>query len=91
MDKRKKRAAKFGTPLVEDGLKPAITSRELIKAPTQKALPLAEEVVPAGVELSEAGKHGLIRHAVSFNCSHRSMVIGVCINTARTPHLVGAL
>lgn len=61
VEKRKKRAAKFGTPLVEDGLKPAITSREQTRASTQQAAPVQEEVVPADVELSEAGKPRLIR------------------------------
>ena len=75
MEKRKKRAAKFGTPLVEDGLKPAITSREQTRASTQQAAPVQEEVVPADVELSEAGKLRLIRDKVSCNCYHYSIVI----------------
>ncbi len=67
MEKRKRRAAKFGTPLVDDGLKPALTASELTKASRHDTEPMQQEVMPAGVmELSEAGKHG---HFIDTACS----------------------
>jgi hypothetical protein len=58
VEKRKRRAAKFGTALVDDGLKPALTAMELTKASRKDVEPMQQEGLPAGVELSEAGKHG---------------------------------
>ncbi len=58
MEKRKRRAAKFGTPLVDNGLKPALTARELTKASRQDIEPMQQEGMPAGAELSVAGRHG---------------------------------
>jgi len=66
VEKRKRRAAKFGTALVDDGLKPALTARELNKASRQDIEPMQQEGMPAGVELSEAGKHG---HCIDIACS----------------------
>lgn len=61
VEKRKRRAAKFGTPLVDDGLKPALTAREQTKATRQDVEPTQQEGMPAGTEMTEAGKHD---HAV---------------------------
>ena len=58
VENRKRRAAKFGTPLVDDGLKPALTARELTKASRQDIEPMQQEGVPAGADIFEAGKHG---------------------------------
>ena len=60
MEKRKRGAAKFGTSLVDSGLKPALTARELTKASRQDIEPMQQEGVPAGADIFEAGKHGHI-------------------------------
>ncbi|KAL0018055.1 hypothetical protein WJX77_003983 [Trebouxia sp. C0004] len=54
VEKRKRRAAKFGTALVDNGLKPALTARELTKASRQDIEPMQQEGMPAGTEIFEA-------------------------------------
>lgn len=56
IEKRQKRAAKFGTPLVNNGLQPALTAKEDTKAsvPVQNAVDLLQDATPVASELSEA-------------------------------------
>ena len=66
VEKRKRRAAKFGTPLVDNGVKPALTANELTKASRQDIEPMQQEGMPPGPEVSEAGKRG---HTIDTACS----------------------
>lgn len=54
VEKRKRRAAKFGTPLVDNGVKPALTANELTKTSRQDIEPMQQEGMPPGAEGSEA-------------------------------------
>jgi hypothetical protein len=73
VEKRKRRAAKFGTALVDDGLKPALTARELNKASRQDIEPMQQEGMPADAEIFEAGMHGHVIDTAFFACLSRCM------------------
>lgn len=56
VEKRRQRAQKFGTLLVEGGLQPALTSKQAKEA-KQSAVRTSEAAGPADAELTEAGAH----------------------------------
>ena len=56
VEKRRQRAQKFGTPLVENGLQPALTSKQA-KAAKESAAPISEAPALANTELTDAGVH----------------------------------
>ena len=68
VEKRRQRARKFGTALVEDGLQPALTSQQATKA-QQKAEHVAAAAVSGDVEITEAGEHAHIRAMALLPCS----------------------
>ena len=54
VEKRRQRAQKFGTPLVENGLQPALTGKQAKEA-DQSAVHISEAAAPASTELTDAG------------------------------------
>ena len=55
-DKRRQRAQKFGTPLVQNGLQPALTSKQAAKPKeVQQHAVGPSEAAPANAEMTDAG------------------------------------
>ena len=54
VEKRRHRAQKFGTDLVENGLQPALTSKQAKEA-KQSAVHISAAATPANAELTDAG------------------------------------
>ena len=71
VEKRRQRARKFGTSLVEDGLQPALTAIQAAKAEAlQENAKRTSGAVPARTELTDAGELALpysLPNSLSFS------------------------
>lgn len=62
-EKRRQRAQKFGTPLVQNGLQPALTSKQAAKPKEAQQLAVeASEAAPANAEMTDAGVQSVVLH-----------------------------
>ena len=60
VEKRRQRARKFGTTLVQDGLQPALTAVQAAKAEAMQDAKRTSEAVHAKPELTDAGELALL-------------------------------
>ena len=74
VEKRRQRAQKFGTPLVEDGLQPALTSKQAKEA-KQIAVRISEVDAPANTELTDAG----VYTCMMFHHSQDILIQSSCV------------
>ena len=75
--KRRQRAQKFGTPLVENGLQPALTGKQAKEA-NQSAVHISEAAAPANTELTDAGVYTYSAYLIFHHLQYTLLVLQLC-------------